>query len=302
MQQENPCPGDFDNITTMKEGVLHKVCSFCGAEFPEGQVPEKHSPEIAATLQAAQQEVEQRGARYRRWEHRLRRIINMGHTCHTTNGDTDCGPCNAMYALFPDREPATAEYARAQRAVEEFSALPLTEMLRQHQHGDERERLVLGRALREARADDAFERARPVHFTASALVVDQLGEEVLLVNHRKFELWLQPGGHVEPADVGNLVATALREAREETGCQVELHPSFPRVLDVDMHLIPARPGEPEHHHIDVCFLALAADRHEVYANQQEASGAEWMTWVLAMNQAGTRLPKLLRKAQAALGL
>ena len=70
------------------------------------------------------------------------------------------------------------------------------------------------------------------HFTASALVVDEACNKVCLVAHAKLGRLLQPGGHVEATDI-SLEAAALREAREETSLELELHPTAPRPFDLD---------------------------------------------------------------------
>jgi len=49
---------------------------------------------------------------------------------------------------------------------------------------------------------------------------------------------------------------ALREAHEETGLEVALHPTAPRPFDLDVHQIPERPGEPAHFHLDVRYLVV----------------------------------------------
>jgi 8-oxo-dGTP pyrophosphatase MutT (NUDIX family) len=74
--------------------------------------------------------------------------------------------------------------------------------------------------------------------------------------HRKFGRWLQPGGHMEDGD-GSVFEAALREAREETGLQ---HFSFPlgeRILDVDVHPIPAHGPDPPHFHFDIRYVLTA---------------------------------------------
>ena len=95
------------------------------------------------------------------------------------------------------------------------------------------------------------------HFTASALVVDESGERTCLVTHAKLGRLLQPGGHIEDND-SSVEEAALREAREETGLEVRLHPHAPRPFDLDVHEIPDRPGEPRHWHLDVRYLLVGA--------------------------------------------
>ena len=88
------------------------------------------------------------------------------------------------------------------------------------------------------------------HFTASALVVDHARTRTALVHHRKLGIWVQPGGHLDPADPSYEDA-ALREVREETGLSGTVE--GPRPLQLDVHLIP----EPRHLHLDVRFLVVA---------------------------------------------
>ena len=105
------------------------------------------------------------------------------------------------------------------------------------------------------------------HFTASAFVIDETGVRTCLVEHAKLGRLLQPGGHIEPDDV-SLEAAAIREAREETALEVELHPTAPRPFDVDVHEIPGRPGEPAHFHLDVRYLVIGRG--------DPAAGAAWL--------------------------
>jgi 8-oxo-dGTP pyrophosphatase MutT (NUDIX family) len=144
---------------------------------------------------------------------------------------------------------------------------------------------------------EPFSRHQPVaHFTGSALVTD--GARVALVLHRTLGRWLQPGGHAEPEDGGDLVRTALREAREETGLAVRLHPSAPRPLDVDVHAIPARSGSPEHLHLDVRFLVLASGSAPLIADPGESVAVRWFALDEALALADdASLRRLLVKAR-----
>jgi 8-oxo-dGTP pyrophosphatase MutT (NUDIX family) len=129
------------------------------------------------------------------------------------------------------------------------------------------------------RHTDPFDRSIPEgHLTGSALVVDLAGERVLLLHHRKLQRWLQPGGHADPGeDRGE--AVALREAREETGLEeLELHPSAPRPLDVDVHEIPERGRDPAHLHLALRYLVRAPGGARLRRAEAEASQLRWFTW------------------------
>ena len=148
---------------------------------------------------------------------------------------------------------------------------------------------------------DPFSRAQwPAHFTGSAVVVSPEGGRVVLVHHAKLLRWLQPGGHAEPADAGQMQNTALREAREETGLEVTLHALAPAPLDVDVHVIPARKAEPEHRHLDVRYLFVARDAEALRHDPAESFGAQWLAWGEALARADEApLHRLLEKARAA---
>lgn len=91
------------------------------------------------------------------------------------------------------------------------------------------------------------------HLTASTLLLDARGERALLTLHGKLGRWLQLGGHCDGD--GNLAGSALREGLEESGIPgLEIDPEL---IDLDCHRIPARPGEPEHWHLDARFLTRA---------------------------------------------
>ncbi|HVU78094.1 MAG TPA: NUDIX domain-containing protein [Gaiellaceae bacterium] len=119
---------------------------------------------------------------------------------------------------------------------------------------EEADRCAMLRLLPELAQPASRDQPR-AHFTASAFVVDEAGARACLVTHVKLGRLLQPGGHIEPTDV-SLEAAALREAREETALELSFHPRAPRPFDLDIHLIPERPGEPAHHHLDVRFLLV----------------------------------------------
>jgi 8-oxo-dGTP pyrophosphatase MutT (NUDIX family) len=105
---------------------------------------------------------------------------------------------------------------------------------------------------------DAHLRAqREGHLTGSGFVLDAARENLLLLHHGKLNRWLQPGGHGEGETEPRRIA--LREIEEETGLTSRDLTAFPdqRLLDVDVHSIPARPGEPAHFHLDLRYGFIA---------------------------------------------
>ena len=162
----------------------------------------------------------------------------------------------------------------------------LAELLRVHVAVDAREeadRCAMLRLADELERPTSREQAR-AHFTASAFVVDEACERVCLVAHAKLGRLLQPGGHIEPTDL-SLEAAALREAREETQLELELHATAPRPFDLDVHEIPERPGEPAHLHLDVRYL--------VVGRGEPCEGAAWY----ALGEGGDEsVDRLARKA------
>lgn len=158
---------------------------------------------------------------------------------------------------------------------------PLLELLDGYEawHPDEAHEVARMRALVAARAD-CFERSCPPgHVTGSAFVLSADRRRALLVHHRKLDRWLQPGGHADgESDVARV---ALREAHEETGLAAlaflgpDGAPGEPWVLDLDVHEIPARPGEPAHEHHDVRFLLVAQDDGAARASE-ESHAVRWV--------------------------
>lgn len=135
----------------------------------------------------------------------------------------------------------------------------------------------------------ASRRCFPVHVTAGALLVR--GAEILLVEHRAYGMVLQPGGHLEPADV-TLAGAAERELVEETGIDpgavvcVSQDPVY-----VEYGWVPARPqkGEPAHFHLDFGYAFATAEGEVGRIQESEVRGAGWYPLAVAERLVGWRV-------------
>ncbi len=67
-------------------------------------------------------------------------------------------------------------------------------------------------------------------FCASAYIIDPISKKILLVKHKDYDRWTQPGGHIEKGEIPE--EAAAREVYEETGLKVKiLGEHFPREED-----------------------------------------------------------------------
>ena len=138
------------------------------------------------------------------------------------------------------------------------------------------------------------------HVTTSALVLDPTLTRALVVHHRVFDVWLQPGGHYEAP--GTLWDSACREVAEETGLQaIRPYPpthDSPLPVDIDTHPIPARPqkGETEHWHHDLAYLAIADAEFVPTPQIEEVHAVRWIPLDELTRYPNARLRRLASRA------
>ncbi len=144
------------------------------------------------------------------------------------------------------------------------------------------------------RNQNCFERSfQPGHITGSAWITNHARNRFLLTFHSRLNLWLQLGGHAD----GNpdVLAVALREAREESGLEI-IHCLSPEIFDLDIHRIPGHQGVPEHYHYDLRFLFEADDSQPLIVSD-ESHDLRWLTGIeiLQLTQEVSIL-RMLRKS------
>ncbi|GAB3459020.1 NUDIX hydrolase [Actinophytocola sediminis] len=157
------------------------------------------------------------------------------------------------------------------------------------------------RSLREAflgflaaRPDACARSCEPGHLTASALVLDATGTQVLLTLHPRVGAWLQLGGHCEATDT-TLAGAALREATEESGIDGLVIDPVP--LHVDVHPITCSLGVPTRH-FDVRFLVHAPADARAVRSDESLDLRWWPADALPDEDGANGLGEMLAVAQS----
>lgn len=112
----------------------------------------------------------------------------------------------------------------------------------------------------------------PGHATGSAWVIAKDTQQFALIYHQTLKRWLQPGGHAEPEEQ-DLLTVSMREAEEELGIALDLEQ--PRLLDLDVHRIPATKKYPSHLHFDFRYLCIT--KAQLLQPATDAARAEWFS-------------------------
>jgi 8-oxo-dGTP pyrophosphatase MutT (NUDIX family) len=151
----------------------------------------------------------------------------------------------------------------------------LRTLLRAYSPADDTEAADITRLDAIVTAGRPWDRATPLHVTASAVIVHPPTSRVLLRWHQRQQAWLQIGGHGDPGE-HDPVAVALREGAEETGLP-DLTPWPDRSLQhVAVVPVPAKGDDPAHEHADLRFFLVTA---EPDAARPEHAGADvrWLS-------------------------
>jgi len=106
------------------------------------------------------------------------------------------------------------------------------------------------------------------HFCASVFIINPENKKILLVKHKKFNKWVQPGGHIEDDETPE--EAALREVYEETGLRIKLiGERFPREDDFIKPLgIQKNRNLKGDMHIDIIYAGIPkGEIHEQISNE-----------------------------------
>lgn len=127
--------------------------------------------------------------------------------------------------------------------------------------------------------EDAFLRSNLIaHMTASAWIVNPERTKTLMVYHNIYDSWSWTGGHADGET--DLLAVALREAREETGI-AHVRPVSPEIFSLEVLTVDGHEKRgayvPSHLHLNVTYLLEAEESDTLHICKEENSGVAWFT-------------------------
>lgn len=113
-------------------------------------------------------------------------------------------------------------------------------------------------------------------FCASIFVIDPNNKKILLVKHKEFKKWVQPGGHLEYNETPE--ETAVREVYEETGIKVKiLGDRFPREDDFIRPLGIQCNRKDGYMQIDVLYYGVPIGNINPVVDDEETIAAKWFS-------------------------
>lgn len=110
------------------------------------------------------------------------------------------------------------------------------------------------------------------HITASMMITNPEHTRVLLMFHKKLQMWVQFWGHCD-GEIDTL-SVAIREFHEESGISFE--PTLVGgIFHVDVHNIPEYRTTAKHKHYDIMYLGEIPDTIEFSRQEAEVDDIRW---------------------------
>lgn len=112
--------------------------------------------------------------------------------------------------------------------------------------------------------------------TVSACIVS--GGRILLMHHTKLEMWLFPGGHIDPNETPD--EALVREVKEETSLDLEFAeysslkkaPQEIKKLAIPFHANTHNVGDHDHY----CVYYLGTAKHPNFVKNKESKDMKWV--------------------------
>lgn len=140
---------------------------------------------------------------------------------------------------------------------------------------EERDREVLLRLL--SGVEDVYSRKNlTAHMTASAWVVNENRDKVLMAYHNIYHSWSWLGGHADGER--DLLAVALREVGEESGV-IHVRPLSEEIFSLEILTVDGHEKRgkyvPSHLHLNLTYLLEAREGDALSMKADENSGVAW---------------------------
>jgi 8-oxo-dGTP diphosphatase len=130
----------------------------------------------------------------------------------------------------------------------------------------------------------------PKHLVSYFAVID--GREILLVDHKNAQLWLPPGGHVEPDEHPR--ATVVRELREELGF-VAGHKITEPMMVTCTTTVGLTSG---HMDVSLWYVVTAPRNQRIRYDSREFAGVSWFAFSeVPLQRSDPHLGRFLAKLQ-----
>ncbi len=116
------------------------------------------------------------------------------------------------------------------------------------------------------------------HMTASAWVIDEEKEHVLLCYHRIYDSWSWLGGHADGEE--DLLSVAIREVKEESSLS-DIRPYDRKILSLEVLTVDGHEKRGEyvssHLHLNVTYLLVGNSKEQPKSKPDENAGVRWFT-------------------------
>lgn len=117
------------------------------------------------------------------------------------------------------------------------------------------------------------------HLTGSGFILNKTRDKALMIYHNIYDAWAWTGGHADGEE--DLLAVAIKEAREETGVK-NIRPISTEIISLDSLPVKAHVKKGKfvssHLHLSFAYLLEADEEEELIIKPDENSGVKWLTF------------------------